>query len=100
MTDKAQEWREEAMQAYIERQSQDTKGGCGEPVGFIAGYLEARKKAQRESDKLRAEIERLKGLDKVLEKLLKEANESYVDYNPDWQKSVRDYFKEKEGTKC
>ncbi len=34
---------------------------------------------------------------KMLEKLLKEANESYVDCNPDWQKSVRDYFKEKEG---
>jgi len=29
-----------ARQAYRDQQNQDTEGGCGEPIGFIAGYIE------------------------------------------------------------
>jgi hypothetical protein len=28
-----------ARQAYKDQQLQDTEGGCGEPIGFVAGYL-------------------------------------------------------------
>lgn len=38
-----QAWKEEARKAYQDQQSQDNEGGCREPVGFVQGYLAAKK---------------------------------------------------------
>jgi hypothetical protein len=42
--------KEQARQAYRDQQSQDSEGGCGEPVGFICGYLDGYRKALEEMD--------------------------------------------------
>lgn len=40
---KEQAWKEEARKAYQDQQSQDNEGGCREPIGFVQGYLAAKK---------------------------------------------------------
>lgn len=40
---KEQPWKEEARKAYQDQQSQDNEGGCREPIGFVQGYLAAKK---------------------------------------------------------
>ena len=35
-----QEIKEAARQAYKDQQTQDNEGGCGEPVGFVTGYIQ------------------------------------------------------------
>jgi len=40
---KEQLWKEEARKAYQDQQSQDNEGGCREPIGFVQGYLAAKK---------------------------------------------------------
>lgn len=40
---KEQAWKEEARKAYQDQQFQDNEGGCREPIGFVQGYLAAKK---------------------------------------------------------
>lgn len=32
--------KEKARQAYRDQQTQDNEGGCGEPIGFVTGYIQ------------------------------------------------------------
>ena len=53
---KEQEWKEEARKAYQDQQSQDNEGGCREPIGFVQGYLAAKKSGFEEIKNLNQEI--------------------------------------------
>lgn len=35
-----QKIKEKARQAYRDQQTQDNEGGCGEPIGFVTGYVQ------------------------------------------------------------
>lgn len=48
--------KDKARQAYRDQQTQDNEGGCGEPVGFIAGYLEGYRAAEAELQKLQEDV--------------------------------------------
>ena len=50
-------WKESARQAYRDQQLQDNEGGCGEPVGFVTGFIEACKQRQSEIEKLEKELQ-------------------------------------------
>lgn len=54
---KEQVWKEEARKAYQDQQSQDNEGGCREPIGFVQGYLAAKKSDFEEIQKARDDIE-------------------------------------------
>ena len=53
-----QVWKEEARKAYRDQQSQDNEGGCREPIGFVQGYLAAKKSDFEEIKTLKEELER------------------------------------------
>lgn len=60
-----------ARQAYRDQQSQDTEGGCGEPIGFIAGYLDGFKAAQNMKDKeIESWVSANKGQAKTINQLI------------------------------
>ena len=50
---KEQAWKEEARKAYQDQQSQDNEGGCREPVGFVQGYIAAKKSDFEEIERLK-----------------------------------------------
>lgn len=50
-------WKESARQVYRDQQLQDNEGGCGEPVGFVTGFIEACKQRQSEIEKLEKELQ-------------------------------------------
>ena len=47
--------KDEARRAYSDQRSQDTEGGCQEPVGFVTGYLACARSRQSEIDELKKE---------------------------------------------
>lgn len=49
-------WKEEARKAYQDQQSQDNEGGCREPIGFVQGYLAAKKSDLEEIESLKAQL--------------------------------------------
>ena len=51
-------WKESARQAYRDQQLQDNEGGCGEPVGFVTGFIEACKQRQSEIERLEKELQK------------------------------------------
>ena len=53
---KEQVWKEEARKAYQDQQSQDNEGGCREPIGFVQGYLAAKKSDFEELQKTREQL--------------------------------------------
>lgn len=77
-----QVWKEEARKAYQDQQSQDNEGGCREPIGFVQGYLAAKKSDFEEisnerklSYKYYGESEQLKIEKKQLEQELQKTRE-------------------------
>jgi len=51
-----QAWKEEARKAYRDQQSQDNEGGCREPIGFVQGYLAAKKSGFEEIKPLKEQL--------------------------------------------
>lgn len=49
-------WKEEARKAYQDQQSQDNEGGCREPIGFVQGYLVAKKSDFEEIKTLKEQL--------------------------------------------
>ena len=49
-------WKEEARKAYQDQQSQDNEGGCREPIGFVQGYLAAKKSDFEEIKTLKEQL--------------------------------------------
>lgn len=59
---KEQVWKEEARKAYQEQQSQDNEGGCREPIGFVQGYISAKKSDLKEIESLKVNRDLQRGL--------------------------------------
>jgi hypothetical protein len=38
--------KDRARQAYLDQQTQDSEGGCGQPIGFIYGFIAGEESAQ------------------------------------------------------
>lgn len=53
-------WKEEARKAYQDQQSQDNEGGCRESIGFVQGYLTAKKSDFEEIELLKWQKEEYK----------------------------------------
>lgn len=53
---KEQLWKEEARKAYQDQQSQDSEGGCRESIGFVQGYLAAKKSRFEETKTLKEHL--------------------------------------------
>ena len=55
-------WKEEARKAYQDQQTQDNEGGCREPIGFVQGYLAAKKSDFEEIKTLKEQLAEAVGL--------------------------------------
>ena len=90
-----QVWKEEARKAYRDQQSQDNDGGCREPIGFVQGYLDAKKSDFEEiktlKEQLAAEIKQREKAENIL-KVSADINLS------GWEtyRTANQYFAEKE----
>lgn len=88
---KEQTWKEEARKAYQDQQSQDNEGGCREPIGFVQGYLAAKKsdfqliielKVERDQFKLEGS-ERFKEIESLKKELTYYKSKGLVFYDRD-----------------
>lgn len=57
---KEQVWKKEARKAYQDQQSQDNEGGCRESIGFVQGYIAAKKSDFEEIELLKWQKEEYK----------------------------------------
>ncbi len=61
--------KDRARQAYLDQQTQDSEGGCGQPIGFIYGFIAGEESAQS----------RIKTLESALVDMAKIQKENYGD---------------------
>lgn len=81
-----QAWKEEARKAYQDQQSQDNEGGCRESIGFVQGYIAAKKSdfekisnGRKLSYKYYGESEQLKIDRKLLYQEIKTLKEQFAE---------------------
>jgi hypothetical protein len=59
--------KDRARQAYLDQQTQDSEGGCGEYIGFIYGFIAGEESAKEKITKLREVLEMVEDNSKITE---------------------------------
>jgi hypothetical protein len=48
--------KDRARRAYLDQQTQDSEGGCGQPIGFIYGFIAGEESAQSRINELESDL--------------------------------------------